>query len=254
MSKIFQLLISVIILISVMPETNAQQGNVSAGGEATGTGGSLSYTIGQVDYLTYSSAAGSISFGLQQVWMTCIPELYEIPDLIIGDSEYMCFNATGTVIVAGSGKQFIVLHGGYAEIIAGQKIILKQGTLVEYGGMLHARIDDVYCEQVQSLLASISIEDTPAMPEIETTLNESFFEVYPNPTAGLFTLELLNHTESSNIYIAIYNMHGSMVLSAELPAQAQYNFNLTGCQPGIYLIRVIKGNEVKEKKLIKNQI
>ncbi len=29
----------------------AQQGNVAAGGDASGTGGSMSYSIGQVDYL-----------------------------------------------------------------------------------------------------------------------------------------------------------------------------------------------------------
>ncbi len=43
----------------------AQQGNVAAGGVATGTGGSVSYSIGQVDYLSASGSNGYINQGLQ---------------------------------------------------------------------------------------------------------------------------------------------------------------------------------------------
>lgn len=43
----------------------AQQGNVAAGGVATGTGGSVSYSIGQVDYLSAFGTNGAINQGLQ---------------------------------------------------------------------------------------------------------------------------------------------------------------------------------------------
>lgn len=44
----------------------AQQGNVTAGGVATGAGGSASYSIGQLDYLSASGSGGSLNQGLQQ--------------------------------------------------------------------------------------------------------------------------------------------------------------------------------------------
>lgn len=58
----------------------AQQGNVAAGGDVTGSGGCMSYSVGQIDYLRYSSDQGSLSLGLQQVWFgstIVVPPNYE---------------------------------------------------------------------------------------------------------------------------------------------------------------------------------
>ncbi|HJZ41653.1 MAG TPA: T9SS type A sorting domain-containing protein [Bacteroidales bacterium] len=45
---------------------NAQQAISAGGGEATGTGGTLSYTIGQTDYITTTSTSGVVMQGVQQ--------------------------------------------------------------------------------------------------------------------------------------------------------------------------------------------
>jgi len=57
-----------------------QQGNISAGGEAAGKGGTMSYSVGKTDYLIHSSELGSLSFGLQQPWVYTVPSTYETPD------------------------------------------------------------------------------------------------------------------------------------------------------------------------------
>src|SRR5688572_11158687 len=44
----------------------AQQGTVAAGDNASGTNGSVSYSIGQIDYINISTAEGKITEGLQQ--------------------------------------------------------------------------------------------------------------------------------------------------------------------------------------------
>lgn len=44
----------------------AQRGNVAAGGFSTDAGGSVSYSIGQVDYLSATGSGGSLNQGLQQ--------------------------------------------------------------------------------------------------------------------------------------------------------------------------------------------
>ncbi len=46
----------------------AQQGVVSAGGEATGSGGTMSFSTGQTDFQFYDAEAGSLHYGLQQVF------------------------------------------------------------------------------------------------------------------------------------------------------------------------------------------
>ncbi len=229
---------------------SAQQGNVAAGGDATGTGGSMSYSIGQVDYLVYSSPQGSLSLGLQQSWFT-VPLVLEIPETIITDGQSLCFNATETVIVAGNGKQFIVEPNGSAEIIAGHNILLKEGTTVESGGILHAHISNIWCQPQQSLLAASETEPAVAEPIIETPLQSDFFIVYPNPTTGEFTLELLKVEEASLLLIKGYTMQGSPVFGKELPAERLNNLSIAGRQAGIYLVKVMNQDQVGTAKIIK---
>ena len=46
----------------------AQERSVASGGEASGTGGTVSYTIGLPDFQTYSGTSGTISEGVQQAY------------------------------------------------------------------------------------------------------------------------------------------------------------------------------------------
>ncbi|MCW3070731.1 MAG: hypothetical protein JWO44_621 [Bacteroidetes bacterium] len=59
-------LLSGAFLFSGIATLSAQQGTVPAGGDASGTGGSASYSIGQVDYITGNGSGGTITQGLQQ--------------------------------------------------------------------------------------------------------------------------------------------------------------------------------------------
>lgn len=56
----------------------AQVAEVSAGGNATGSGGSVSYTMGQIAYSTITGAGGSVAQGVQQPFeisvVTALPE------------------------------------------------------------------------------------------------------------------------------------------------------------------------------------
>ena len=44
----------------------AQKNTVTSGGEATGSGGTVSYSIGQIDYTQQSGSNGNVNQGLQQ--------------------------------------------------------------------------------------------------------------------------------------------------------------------------------------------
>ena len=45
---------------------NAQESIAASGGNATGSGGTVSYTIGQTDYITGTSTSGTVIQGVQQ--------------------------------------------------------------------------------------------------------------------------------------------------------------------------------------------
>jgi hypothetical protein len=65
MTKTKRLLIPCLFLFGATA-LKAQSGTVSSGGEASGGGGSVSYSIGQIDYITENGAGGTITQGLQQ--------------------------------------------------------------------------------------------------------------------------------------------------------------------------------------------
>jgi hypothetical protein len=228
----------------------SQQGNVAAGGEATSPGGSMSYSIGQVDYLVYASPQGNVSLGLQQPFIYSLPLVLEIPNTTVSGNDILCFNAEQTVIVAGEGKNFTVEPNGFAEIIAGQNILMKVGTTVESGGNLHAYISTNWCNQPKNLLATFGKETSIAAPFFEKPMQHDFFKVYPNPTSGDFTLEL-NKTEELFLIVEIYTLQGNLVLRREMPARQQYSFSLIDRQPGLYFIRVQSQQETGISKIIK---
>ena len=61
MKKILQLIIYFSFLLGY-----SQKDNVASGGESTGSGGTVSYSIGQVAYETNSGSNGNLSQGVQQ--------------------------------------------------------------------------------------------------------------------------------------------------------------------------------------------
>lgn len=67
MSPFFRMIIILIVVLSVSDEIlNAQKAIASAGGSATGSTGSMSYTIGQLDFNTTIALSGTITEGVQQ--------------------------------------------------------------------------------------------------------------------------------------------------------------------------------------------
>ncbi|MCL2289595.1 MAG: T9SS type A sorting domain-containing protein [Bacteroidetes bacterium] len=71
------LFLSVFFIIGNVTSISAQQSVTASGGNATGTGGSVSFAIGQLGYQNYSGNAGSVLEGVQQP--------YEIFELSIAD-------------------------------------------------------------------------------------------------------------------------------------------------------------------------
>ena len=58
----------IMVLFCATQLVNAQETIPASAGEATGTGGSSSFTVGQVFYTTNASSTGSISQGVQQAF------------------------------------------------------------------------------------------------------------------------------------------------------------------------------------------
>ena len=59
---------SVALILLGLRGLQAQENSTAAGGQATGTGGTASYSLGQVVYTTATGTNGSISQGVQQTY------------------------------------------------------------------------------------------------------------------------------------------------------------------------------------------
>ena len=59
---------SVAFLLLGLGGLHAQESPTASGGEATGTGGTASYSVGQVVYTTNTDATGTVTQGVQQAY------------------------------------------------------------------------------------------------------------------------------------------------------------------------------------------
>jgi hypothetical protein len=184
-------------------------------------------------------------------WSGEISPNVSLDGVLIGSGQDLCFEALQTITLGGS-QSFIVENGGNVNLVAGQNIRLLEGTHVQNGAYLHAWIttDGIYCGSGSSMLAAVE-ENSVKVSNLEKSNGQSGFRIYPNPTRGIFTLEMDELMEFSSINVGIYNVVGEKILSYELPEFTQYKFDLTDQQPGVFLIRVLRGNEVGIGKVIK---
>ena len=57
-----------VLLLGLGLTVQAQQAITASGSDSTGSGGSVAWSVGQVDYVTYSGTGGTISEGVQQAF------------------------------------------------------------------------------------------------------------------------------------------------------------------------------------------
>jgi plastocyanin len=175
-----------------------------------------------------------------------VPQVLDIGDVIIPGEETSCYNATETITVGGSFGSFLVLNGGSVTMIAGQRIFLQPGTSVEPGGYLNGHITHhgMYCDvQPPSGLAlNTSRQSKP----------ENSYLVFPNPTSGVFTLEVREEGNDGMLKVEIFSMTGELVQSTIIPnVKSKTEFNLSEKKQGLYLLRIVSGKTVRTVRMSK---
>jgi hypothetical protein len=239
----------------------------------TNTVGQASFQAANGDYLYivekpgYNSYSGvftvsgdDVNIDIALAGLDEVPENRLISDETIADGDIDCLDATQTITVS----DFKVEAGGSATLIAGQSIILLPGTMVQAGGYLHAYIttEGIFCGDLEKhflepeLLPEL-IADKPKVEksgaELTTHLpQEVSFRVYPNPTPGVFTLELTGYDQEATIVVDVFGLRGETIRRKELSgAQQLHTLSIEGYQPGMYFIRVVSGQQVGVERIIK---
>lgn len=84
----------------------------------------------------------------------------------------------------------------------------------------------------------------------DVSINESgkfSFNIYPNPTNGLITIESENNADN----IAIYNSNGQLIYNEYQVQAGQTKIDLSDFEDGVYIIRFIAGDTIETRKIIK---
>jgi hypothetical protein len=167
----------------------------------------------------------------------------------VHDGQDTCINATQTITIAGGGTIFVVEIGGSAHMIAGQNILYLPGTKVDSGGYMHGEITmtDEYCVSRAPSIVTVRT----GMEEKPEITGSPAFRVYPNPTAGTFTLEITSGTLSDEVSLEIYGIRGEQVLKTNFTGLNKQSISLEGQPAGIYFIRLFSEGKSEAHKIIK---
>lgn len=68
MVRYFKFYILALLFLGATQWCTAQKGTTAAGGEATGTTGTVSFSVGLVDYVAYNNSSVSVNQGVQQAY------------------------------------------------------------------------------------------------------------------------------------------------------------------------------------------
>jgi hypothetical protein len=174
-----------------------------------------------------------------------VPEILSLENVNVTDVN--CFDAIQTITVAGNGNYFTVQSGGEATMIAGQNILLYPGTLVIPGGYLYGYIapSGPWC------MAPTMVTTVTGVAESQRLSDPDLFRIYPNPTSGIFTVELNTAEVVESFRVEIINMRGELVLEKAMMDSKKLEISLNGKPSGIYLVRIISDRFSGISKIVK---
>jgi gas vesicle protein len=189
-------------------------------------------------------------------WASCnscvvpiIPTNQSLENITIFSESGACYNATQTITVAGNNTYFTVEAFGEATMIAGQNIVMLPGTTVASGGYLHGYItsNDQYC-LVPVASPAKSAENKGDKP---AAANEFTLKLFPNPATAEVVLDLQGIADGTQANLEMLGMRGDVIRTGSFSENGKHLLSLYNLPAGVYCIRMISGNQVITKMLLK---
>jgi len=126
--------------------------------------------------------------------------------------------------------------------------IIVGGKFTNFNGLSATNITRIFGSAgVQAKGSAIEYQSEP---EIDTNPSYNAIIIYPNPSKGIYTIDLSYEEEITNI--TIYNVLGELVYDQSLTPQTQNQIDLTHLANGYYIARLNNESRSTQQKLIKN--
>lgn len=178
-----------------------------------------------------------------------IPPTLTLHNIIVSPSDPDCYAATDLITVS----DFIVNTGISVTLVVGPNgaIRLLEGTRVIEEGYLRAWIDvfENYCSLPEATVAAKN--ETAAFVATEMAEPVSLFRAYPNPTTGIFALELNQVEAGMPATLEIYNLMGNRLMQKEISGTSLWNIDLTALPRGMYIVRVLNNGQAETQRIIR---
>lgn len=215
------------------------------------------YNGGSYQFGGYSATGGGFWDGINNISgvLTVIPSSVPLnrtlQNVSVEPEQLVCFDATNTITIAGGETFFKVLNGGAVTLVAGQKILLLQGTGVANGGYLRAYItqNGQYCGSTGKSAFASNNEDEGT----NICHSEFRFKVFPNPVSDWLNLDIPEGTFPEVIHLKIFDLRGKLIENQTLSASGTHRISLVDYPSGSYLLQIIQGDKIQHIKLIKHQ-
>ena len=103
---------------------------------------------------------------------------------------------------------------------------------------------------LEPLMLEVQAEQEEQQPQDSLAVDAFKVQIYPNPSNGYYTVELPELKDGERGYIQVYSMRGQVMQEHRAVHRIQ-SVNITGAFPGYYFIRVVIGDKLVQKTLIK---
>jgi hypothetical protein len=249
-----KILSTLILLTAAMIGAKAQQGAVSAGGEASGPGGSVSYSIGQTDYITKSSSGHFISDGLQQPYEISIA----LPIRLLSFKASISNGQSHLTWITSSeynNHHFEIQRSPDGAGFSKLDIVNSKGNSATnqhydytdpapFNGITWYRLKQVDIDNKSTLSNVVSVR-------LNNNGNSSL-QLFPNPATAAFTITIQADREKDYTLLLV-NTIGIVVETKKVHCNKGDNtlyWNIDQLPAGIYILKTIN-NETPNIKIIK---
>jgi Secretion system C-terminal sorting domain len=80
-------------------------------------------------------------------------------------------------------------------------------------------------------------------------LPETAVRIYPNPSQGVMTVDMLENTQGVAFNMSVYNLLGQLVFSLKNIQQSQWLLNKADIGQGMFLVEINQGEKTVTKRV-----
>ena len=245
-------LIGSFYLLIASSKSNAQSGTVASGGTASGKGGSVSYSLGEVVFTSINSAKGIVIQGIQQGYTPAdLPiSLLEFKATVTSDKQVILDWATASEL---NNNYFTVEHSKDGITFEEVATVKSKGNsnnqeytstdIAPYSGISYYRLKqtDINGQSNYSKIVAVSIVGS----------NSNELSTYPNPTTTTLNLQIKD-ASSKKLTYSLYTVDGKLI-SQESITNDLTVISTTNLANGVYVLQVKQNNStIKSFRVIKN--